>query len=222
MNKYLKLLETYSGEIEDCVYELFSMLKEDEKGIDGFIELCGNIGFVDSDESVAIMQHYAEGELEQLKDLYAGYIDELLNSIIMKAIIEKQNKRECYKCIYESIMDSNILTSDKEKSFGLLWIFMDDKIPLYDLDAPLSMDNKEYQELLKRNKEGIGKIKFILSVPFKQRTEVASALLHEIFLYDDFKEQTVVLSHALNIYLKNHLKGMKGFIAEIEKTKENK
>ena len=146
MDKYITLLKTWAGEFEDLSFVLYSMLKNETKidRIRYFQLICEEAGDIDSDESEKIEPYFVEGEVEKLKKLYGKYIDETINSVRKKVTYEKLTPSEFYSLLWDMIFENSMLTSDKERAFGLLWILADDGIPYYELGEPLSMENDEY------------------------------------------------------------------------------
>lgn len=210
MDKYITLLKTWDGEFEDLSFVLYSMLKEETEinRIQCFQLICENVGDIDSDRSVKIKPYFVEGEVEKLKKLYGKYIDETINSVRKKVIYQKLTSNEFYSLLWNMIFENSMLTSDKERAFGLLWILADDGIPYYELGKPLSMENDEYKEIIENNRKSVDRIMYILSIPFEQKTEVASMILQELE-NKEYKVQAVLLSQALAVYSKKGTKNLK-------------
>ncbi len=66
------------------------------------------------------------------------------------------------------------------------------------------MENDEYRNILENYKDSIERIKYILSVPFEQRTEVASLILQEL-KDKEYKVQSVLLSRCIIYALKEKI-----------------
>lgn len=206
MNKYVNLLKTWDGEFEDLSFALYDMLKEEKETdkIQCFQLICENIRNIDSDKSRKLESSFVEGEIEKLKNLYGKYIDEVINSIRNKVIYQNLTVDEFYSLLWNMTFENAILTSDKEKAFALFWVLLDDGIPYYELGKPLSMDNDEYKEIFENNRKTIDRIRYILSYPFEQKTEIASLILQEI-ASKEYKVQAVLMSYALTIYSKKEI-----------------
>lgn len=222
MDKYIEMLKTWDGEFEDLCFELYDMLKKENESeqIVYFQMLCEMVGTIDSDESIKIEVHYKPEEIEKLKELYGKYIDETINSVRKKVVHNKLEVKNFYELLWNMVMKNSLLNSEKEKAFGLLWILADNGIPYYELGTPLSMENDEYREIIENNKESIERIKYILSIPFEQRTEVASLILQELVRCDDYKVQTVLLTQAMVIHSKKEVDGFKKFISVMGEMEE--
>lgn len=209
MDKYIKLLESWDGEIEDLCYEIYNMFMSEnkEKRIKCFQFICEKFGEIKSDNSVIIKKYFSDGEIDSLKELYGNYVDEAINSTRKKVVSQKLSASEFYKLLWETVFDNSLLSLKKEKVFGLLWIIVDNSIPYYELGTPLSMENEEYKKILEENKESSNRILYILSIPFEQKTEVASLILEELSGKDKVT-QAVLLAQAFAINAKRQMNGI--------------
>lgn len=206
MNKYIELLKTWDGTFEDLSFELYRFLKGEtrEKQVVCFQMLCETVGKVSSDKSRAINTYFNIDDIEKLKELYGKYVDEVINAVRNKVVYDRLEGKDFYKLLWDTIMNNSMLTSDKEKAFGLLWVLADNGIPYFELGNPISMEDDEYKAIVEKNKESVDRIKYILSIPFEQRTEMASLVLEELLKHVDFKEQTVMLTQVMGIYAKKY------------------
>lgn len=222
MNKYIEILKTWSGEFEDLCFVLYDMLKNENETeqVDYFQMLCEMIGKIESDESIRVDTYFEEDEIDKLKELYGKFIDEAINAVRKKVVYSKSSTHEFYQLLWEMVMENSMLCTEKEKAFGLLWILADNGIPYYELGTPLTMENEEYGEIVENNKESIDRIKYILAIPFEQRTEVASLILQELLMQDDYKVQTVLLTQAMGIHAKKELGNMKKFLSIMREMEE--
>ena len=175
--------------------------------------ICETVGTINSDKSKKIEPYFESEEIEKLKMLYGKYIDEVIDAVRKKVVYDKLTIQEFYKLLWNMVMKNSMLNSEKEKAFGLLWILADNGIPYFELGAPLSMENDEYGEIVENHKESIDRIKYIFSIPFEQKTEVASLVLQELFKYDDYKVQTVLLTQAMGVYAKKETGSLKRFLS---------
>ena len=223
MDNYIKILETWSGELEDLCYELYSMLMKEnaEKRIQCFQFICEKIGEVDSDESVKVERYFAEGEVDSLKELYGKYVDEAINSVRRKVVSQKLSVHEFYALLWNTVFSDSLLTLEKERVFGLLWIVADNGIPYYELGTPLSMENDEYKRIIEENKKSSERISSILSIPLEQRTETSSLILKELSGKDEVT-QAVLLAQAFAINSKREMKGFTQVIQALQEEREKK
>lgn len=97
-------------------------------------------------------RYFAEGEVDSLKELYGKYVDEAINSVRRKVVSQKLSVHEFYALLWNTVFSDSLLTLEKERVFGLLWIVADNGIPYYELGTPLSMENDEYKRIIEENK----------------------------------------------------------------------
>lgn len=221
MNKYIDILKTWNGELENLCFELYKMLiKENEEDrLHYFQMICEKIEDIDSDESLEIANYFEEGEIEQLKGIYGKYIDEVINAVRKKIDRQKLSVSDFYKTLWNTVFNDSMLTNEKEKAFGLLWIIADNGIPYYELGTPISMDNEDYKKIVDENKLSLERISYILSIPFEQRTEPSSLILQELNEKDDIT-QAVLLSQAFAMSVKREMRGLGKLIQSIQEDKK--
>lgn len=221
MDKYVELLETWSGELEDLCYELYHMLMKEnvEERVQLFKFICEKSNEIDSDESKKLERHFDDGEVDRLKELYGNYIDETINSVRKKVVSQKLTAEDFYYFLWNSIFEHSLLTLEKEKVFGLLWIIADNGIPYYELGMPLSMENDEYKRIIEENKEASERITYILSIPLEQRTETSSLILKELSGKDDVT-QAVLLAQAFAVNSKREFNDLTKMIQKLQETQK--
>jgi hypothetical protein len=134
---------------------------------------------------------------------------------------QKLSASEFYKLLWNTVFSDSLLTLEKERVFGLLWIIADNGIPYYKLSTPLSMENEEFKRIIEENKESSDRISYILSIPFEQRTETSSLILQELSGKDEVT-QAVLLAQALAINAKREMKGLTKVIQAIQEEREKK
>lgn len=217
MDKYINILKTWNGEFEDLCFELYQMLmKENEEDrLQFFQMICEQIEDIDSDESLEIESYFEEGEIERLKEIYGKYIDEVINTVRKKNDSQKLSASNFYKTLWNTVFNDTMLTLEKEKVFGLLWILADNGIPYYEIGTPISMENEDYKKIVDENKLSVERISYILSIPFEQRTEPCSLILQELNEKDEIT-QAVLLSLAFALNAKREMRGLRKLIQSIE------
>lgn len=221
MNKYIDILKTWNGELENLCFELYQMLikENDEDRLHYFQMICEKIEDIDSDESLEIASYFEEGEIEQLKGIYGKYIDEVINAVRKKIDRQKLSVSDFYKTLWNTVFNDSMLTNEKEKAFGLLWIIADNGIPYYEIGTPISMENEDYKKIVDENKLSLERISYILSIPFEQRTEPSSLILQELNEKDDIT-QAVLLSQAFAMSVKREMRGLGKLIQSIQEDKK--
>ena len=211
MNKKIEeILKTYEGDDTNLCYYVFNILKESEtpgNDLKFFIEKV-KIQDLDSDSTYILEKIFSTNELQWLDSTYGKYINELLFMIVNKAHSSNWDIEKFYNVLWEKI-DANIFFEDEKiKEFALFKITQNSLMPYVEIGTSLLMDNKEFSDIIKKDKNIIIKIKHILSLNFTQKTEVASLILNEIQKVESFKEQSVILAIALDDFTQKTMKDL--------------
>lgn len=211
-----RILKTYSGSaINLCVYVL-EQTKElsFEEQVEFVSELCEQFGMVKSDKSFSIPEVISEDDKENLKDEYGKYVDGVLEASLKKAYNNTYTKDEFYRLLWGNFVKTEMLATDEEKAFALYYIAIDRKVPYFQMEKGLLMENDEFNKLRRQTKESIQRVEFILANSYKQKTEEASLILTELINLGSFEEQTVVLA-ALLASMRKEQKQMLDAVKEV-------
>ena len=198
----LELLKVYDGELIDCCYEICMWC--DEKGYD-FEEQadCLQVFFeyyekIKSIKTKEIKSHISEEQEEILIKNYGKFVDEVLNVNLKKAYQNGYSAQEFYRSLWIGICNSGIITTLTEKAFAMYYIAIDMKIPYFYLRKGVLMSNEEFRICMKKNEEGLQKIRFILSSEYSQKTEEASLILNELIDAESFEDQIIIMTGVLS------------------------
>lgn len=134
-------------------------------------------------------------------------------------VSQKLTAGDFYYFLWNTIFEHSLLTLEKEKVFGLLWIIADNGIPYYELGTPLSMENDEYKRIIEENKDASERITYILSIPLEQRTETSSLILKELSGKDDVT-QAVLLAQAFAVNSNRELNDLTKMIQKLQGTQK--
>lgn len=198
----LDKLKTYDGSAFDLCYEICEYIDalplEDQ--IPFVQTLCQNYGFISSDKTYEILPKVSKEDVAILRDNYGKYINESIAVSLKKGYNYKWVEDEFYRALWKSICNSEIVTTLIEKSFALYYIAIDRRIPYFQLDNGVEMDNEMFRKILKDNEEPIKKIKFIIYSEFNQKTEKASLLLDEILEAESAEDQIIRMVSIINAF----------------------
>lgn len=132
---------------------------------------------------------------------YGKLIDGALEALLQK----NMNCEKFYAELWDFIENSPILTEKKQKAFALYFIWIDARIPYYELEPGIKMENDKFKSMTDKLQEILVKARFILFTPTEQRTERASRLLKLLEETDRDEEKAVVLAHIMGILeIRNH------------------
>ncbi len=141
-------------------------------------------------------EYISEATANSLKRQYADLVDALFEQQLSKNL----PTLEFYQKIWEIVSTSPCFEDENARIFALYYIWIDARIPYFQLDNGISMSNKEFQEYSERMLRDIQKARFILKTNlFEQRTSRASVLLGLIESQKSDKEKSVLLSHILSL-----------------------
>lgn len=197
-DNYLKLINKWTGTTLDLCYEIYKKLKEEPNKSLTFKLLCESLSYIEPEDIED--KFFNRDEIYKLKKTYGKFIDESIRSTIFSTNLNNKDLESAYNSLWNIVFESNILVTDKEKSFALFWIIIDKTIPYQILGKATRMNTEEYQAICDKVSKSINKIQYIIDFPFEQRTETSSLVLDEILSMSDPDERVVLMSQALIRY----------------------
>lgn len=204
-------LEKYKGELKArfATYggDAFNVCADIKKYIDEAPEesrgqllsiACESFGMGDSDGSY-IPEEAMIGleERKTLRKVYGELVDALLDACIKRALEENIEPAAFYDEVWRNIVCNPIFGEDKARLFALYYILIDDRLPFFQVDKGLYMEQDRYERYIDACITDIQKVRFILSVDFPQKTQEASNLLDVIEAHESYEEKVVLLAQAL-------------------------
>lgn len=188
------ILQNYSGAKENiayCIYEeIASQSGHKPEALEYFYERAED---VKSEGGTQIKEIFTDEEKFHFVLSYGKLIDGALDVLLQKNC----SCTEFYAELWDFIEHNTILTEKKQKAFALYYIWIDARIPYYQLDAGIRMDNTVYKETIEKLKPMIKKARFILYTPTAQRTERASRLLKLLEGVENEDEKAVLMAQIL-------------------------
>ena len=187
-----------TGRTIDICYELVSEIwelapNEQAKQVGHFCETLG------AERRISNVKVYiTDVKLDELKRRLARYVDDRLETFLMRAYQKSYSKNRFYSQFWGWVLKSEMFEEKEERAFALYDIFIDKRIPYYPLKKGLTMDEKTFDELRVKNANTIRKLRFILLNSFSQKTEEASLLLNEIQSAESDEEKVVLLAWVLD------------------------
>ena len=126
---------------------------------------------------------------------YSEVVDALFEQVLDQNLPEDQ----FYSKIWKMISESPSFEDNNAKAFALYYIWIDARIPYFQLENGLAMSNNEFRELSESLISSIQKARFIMHTSlFKQRTSRASVLLNLLDNFSDEKERAVLMAHIIS------------------------
>ncbi len=198
----INILKSASGDKEDIAYRIYTEItcleEEGSEALEFFLE---NSEQIESTEEKRVEKIFSEEEKYQYAKTYGKIIDGTLEILLKKGLNKKQFYVELWKFIYEN----PILEGDKLKAFALFYIWIDVRVPYYEMESGMKMGNDEYAEICKELFEKIRKARFILNIPTEQKTERASRLINLLNEVKSQREQVVLMTQILNLSDKSEM-----------------
>lgn len=157
---------------------------------------------VDTSGEKEVTAHFTALQMQTLQKELGGLIKGILDKLISKRLDKETFYRELWKNINSDILFEN----EEQKIFALYQVWIDGRIPYFQIMEGLKMSDTEFQNLLKEKEELLKEIAFIMNLDFSQKTERSSILLKALETCENDKEKSVVLTYIMNLVEVNILK----------------
>jgi hypothetical protein len=183
--------------INKC-YAIFSRITKAssvEDQADLFKFACEYYGTKKSTKDLKLPSVIDEEERDELERHLGKYVNGVLDTFLRRNLTEM----EFYLSLWKQIADDSfILSEEREKVFALYYILIDKRIPYFQLGKSIEMSDEEYRAIMDRLTLVKHKIRFVLSIPIRSKTERAGYLLTLLDEYiDSPKERAVVMSYLI-------------------------
>lgn len=202
-NNIAHILQTASGDKLDITYQIYDLILADQgnepQTLAYFIK-CSEEMESSSEEHVE--KHFSEEEKYQFTVAYGKMIDGSLEALLR----ENYTEDEFYARLWNFIENTPILSEKKKKVFALYYIWVDVRVPYFQLKPGLRMSNETFQQYCKSLDPLIREARFILFAPTDQKTERASRLLSLIERLENENEKAVLMVQILNMSDKSRLR----------------
>ncbi len=212
-----KLLQTLKGEKINICGEIYAVLKEEEQQSAQLLQFfCENAEGINSSGEAEAQEIFTEGETIDYEKSYGKIID----GILEKLLLERPQKEDFYAALWQKITLKELFEDEKTQVFALYYIWMDSRIPYFELPETIHMEREEYGQIVEKLLDKEQKARFILSSDFKQWSEVSYLLLELLNEVEDKKEKAVLLSYIFQLREKMLLSKLMSGIARREKPEE--
>lgn len=181
------------NKINICAYVYPIILQSDEppKVLQYFLVFGERVR---STETNQVCEVISETTLSTLKEEFGSLVDALLE----QALGENLPESDFYSRLWTAINNTPFFDRDNAKIFALYYIWIDVRIPYFQLPDGLAMSNQEFQVISDEIRSSIQKARFALKTnKFKSRTSRSSVLLEIISNQKDDKERAVLMSYIL-------------------------
>lgn len=154
-----------------------------------------NADNIESDDSWNAEIVFSESDAREYRKKYGALTDAIFEKLIAENLPEEQ----FYEKLWESINGLALFDTAKIKAFAIYYIWIDVRIPYYQLNEGMHMSNQRFAEITNGIRDDITKARFILRTnKFESRTKRASVLLELLDSHASFEERTVLMAHIIS------------------------
>lgn len=192
----INLLQTMGGEQINVCGEIYEILRSGgDQGGELLRFFCESAEGIKSSKESEARQWFTEGEVLDFTRSYGKIVDGFLE----KLFTEKLDKEKFYEELWGKITLKELFEDEKAQIFALYRIWMDVRIPYFELPATIRLEESEYLSIIDKLRSKIQEARFILFSDFKQWTEVSYLLLKLMEDMDNVNEKTVFLACIMQI-----------------------
>ena len=192
----MELLLTLRGEEINICGEIYKILVESgDQGAELLQFFYENAEGVRSSEKVQARQKFTEGETLDYTKRYGKIVDGILENLLQ----QKLSKTMFYKELWTKITLAELFEDEKTQIFALYYIWIDSRIPYFELPQSISLKNEEYRQIVDKLRSKIQEARFILTSDFEQWTEVSYLLIKLLNTVEDETEKAVLLSCIMKV-----------------------
>lgn len=148
-----------------------------------------NSEMIEATDNVSVEKIFSEDEERKL----ALHYEKLVKGILETMLQKKYAVDEFYQSLWNAIAENPMIEDEKAKVYAVYNIWTDPRIPYFELEQGIQMENEEFAEIIYERLEDIKKIRFIMTTPLEQRTERASLLLKVLDDIKDERERAVLM-----------------------------
>ncbi len=193
----LKIFETAGGDLLDVAYYIYQKIVSVPGSEPELIKFVfEELEQRDIDGKESVERVFSKEEKDFYIDTYGKVVDGILEALLKKEV----NKEGFYRDLWKGIQENPILEGEKEKAFAFYFIWIDMRVPYFELEPGIEMDNKEYVDILEGMDREIKRARFILYAPVKQKTEQASRLVHMLDALGDERKKAVFFTQILSAF----------------------
>lgn len=195
INRIDELVLKSKADIIDLSWHIYQLIKEKSKPWEGLQYLFVTYyNAIESSEEFELESHYTEEDKRALKKQYGRIVDRMLISIQSNNMAEG----DFYHDLWDRVINGSFFTTDKERVFALYYIWIDKRIPYFQLSDGRKMSNETYSNYIDKISDSIKKMIYILNASsITQKTERASLILKIMQNLGSEDEQIVFLSRII-------------------------
>ena len=195
-------LSTCAGKVLNVFFEIYTILDslDPDEQSNALMFLCENVFVIDSDESKRIdKEYYTDVQVERAQKKINHKFRPWIDRKIMDCIEQKVCPELFYKQIWSSIQSKEFFATKRERALALFTLADNRLIPYRNVGIGISVSKDEYNEIYdKISEKHLPDTRYILEVPYDQKTQRASLIVDMLDSLDSIKERAVLLSVVMN------------------------
>ncbi len=200
------------GDIKNLLFE-YIMNKEETKRRDSFEWLLHNITIMDLDTKG--WKTIADG-MSETKEMICS-ADSIAAQVVSSMVDKRVPASTFYDELWTKFTDDILLPSDEDKKCFLMSLWLDSRIPYFELDEGIEMSDDEYTDRIKQISGHISRAAFISSLNMDQKTKKASLLADEAMQISDRRDLAVFWAFAIStIEAKSEAKALQKLASKAE------
>lgn len=141
-------------------------------------------------------RYFTATEIQKLERESGKLVEGILTNLLERKMTPENFYGELWK---KAIAKNSILELEKERIYALYRIWIDGRIPYFQLENDLKMTNEKYREVIEKNRVQIREAIFIMNSQFTQKTERSSLIVKVLDSCSTEEDKAVVLAQILNI-----------------------
>lgn len=192
----LEIANTYNATIWDTCKETwhFILAQEQEVQEQYFSTFLREISL--EDVGITNLQHYFSKEATSR---IRNDINQLGNRIVENLVQQRIPEEMFYKSLWSKICDDTLLPDQTAQTAFLACLWIDPRIPYYQVEEGCTMDNDEFDRLREKIWPTLKKVYFILSIQLTQKTQRASLLMKLADEIEDEQERIVFWAYVIAV-----------------------
>ena len=193
-----QILTQSNGLVIDVFYELYSFINslDLEQQVEAFSYMCENAKCspVDEKNLVDVKSHFTEEKLDKYLTKVKNRFVKEIERMIVDSSKDGVTPNDFYGEIWRLIQSSKICKSKYEKALATFTFVDNVLIPYVPVGTGLSMDDDEFNSIIKSFDSSIIKeTKIIMQMKYEQKTQKSSLIVKKLQKLN-FEEQSVYLS----------------------------
>jgi hypothetical protein len=131
---------------------------------------------------------------EKEKDAYEDAYGKLADGIFEKLLKRRPTNDEFYVEFWKYICMDDLFEDEKAKVFAVYYIWIDRRIPYFELTDGIQIEGKEYKKCIEKLLPQLQKVRFILATEHETWSEVGDWLIQILDTVNEPEEKAVLMS----------------------------